>query len=255
MIVLRWTALVLGLLLFGNAAARGAPLDEALYSELLARHTVAVQETVGTRVDYRALRDSADWQRLIANLAQVDPDALASRDEKLAFWINAYNILAIDVVRKGYPVGSIRDLGSLFSPIWDREAGRIGGQTYTLGQIEHEILRPLGDPRIHVAIVCASTSCPSLRREAFSATRLDEQLDDSFRDFLANREKGLAVRAKGSVRLSKIFDWFEEDFEEQGGVLAVVRRYAPEELQPKLSGSPRISYFPYDWSLNEATGS
>ena len=110
----RIAAMALLLALFAPAAARAAdPFDETLYEGLLSRHTRAVEDTAGTRVDYRALRGSPDWQRLVRNLAQARPEDLASRAERLAFWINAYNVLAIDVVLQHYPVASIKDAGGL----------------------------------------------------------------------------------------------------------------------------------------------
>src|SRR4030095_12503639 len=138
--------------------------------------------------------------------------------------IDAYNILAIDLVARHYPVASIRDLGSLLRPVWKIEAGRVGGRAYSLDEIEHGILRPLGDPRVHMAIVCASVSCPSLAREPFVAARIDAQLDAASARFVANEQKGVRVEARG-VRLSKIFDWFAADFAAGGGVLAFVRRH------------------------------
>jgi hypothetical protein len=244
-----WIALLT--LLTASAAVRAgaASLDEALYAGILRRHTRAVEDTAGTRVDYRALARSADWKRLIRSLEQADPEALATRDEKLAFWINSYNILAIAVVLSRYPVESIKDVGSLFRPVWKRRAGTIDGRPYTLGQIEHEILRPMGEPRIHMAIVCASTSCPSLRREPFTAARLDGQLDDSTRRFLADRDKGLRVLGPDAIQISRIFDWFEQDFEPGGGVLDFVRRHAPEP--GRIPPDADVDYFDYDWSLND----
>ena len=252
----RIAAMALLLALFAPAPARAAdPFDETLYEGLLSRHTRAVEDTAGTRVDYRALRGSPDWQRLVRNLAQARAEDLASRAERLAFWINAYNVLAIDVVLQHYPVASIKDAGGLLTPVWKIEAGRVGGRVVTLHEIEHEILRPMGDPRIHAAIVCASTSCPSLAREPFTASRLDAQLDAALAAFLTDSRKGLAVdRGAGTVRLSKIFDWFEEDFAPQGGVLAVVAAHAPEAERAWLrerGSKARIAYFDYDWRLND----
>ena len=248
---LRWVPLAL-VLLTAAPAARGEPFDEGLYAELLERHTRAVEDAAGTRVDYAALLEEPDWRRLVRSLSRARPEALRSRDEQLAFWINAYNILAIDLVLQHYPVAGIRDIGSFWSPVWDREAGRIGGAGYSLGRIEHEILRPLGEPRIHLAIVCASTSCPSLRREPFRAAELDAQLADASRRFLASPRKGLRVESDG-VRISRIFRWFDEDFESGGGVLAFLRRYAPEGARAALEAEadPEIDYFDYDWRLND----
>jgi hypothetical protein len=154
-------------------------------------------------------------------------------------------------VRAG-PVASIRDAGSLLRPVWKRPAGRVGGRTVTLDEIEHGILRPLGDPRIHTAIVCASTSCPSLARRAYRGEQVEAQLDAAARAFVANREKGVRVDGR-VVRLSSIFDWFGGDFATSGGVLGFVRRYAGADLLAQLDAlgpEPRIEFLDYDWSLN-----
>ena len=243
------------LLCLGATAAAATPLDRALYTRLLERHTREVADLARTRVDYAGLASSAEWKRLVASLDAVDPGALGTRNEQLAFWINAYNILAIDLVVQSYPVDGIKDIGSLLSPVWKREAGRVGGKPVTLHQIEHEILRPLGDPRIHGAIVCASLSCPALRREPFTPEGLDAQLDDTLRAWMADTRKGLAVdRTANTVTLSKIFDWFDEDFAAGGGTLAFAARYAPAADRAWLEGNAgraRVRYFDYDWSLND----
>lgn len=235
----------------GRAAQEGW-MDR--YASLLARYTEAVDAKVGTRVDYAGLRREPEWKSLIAELAAVDPAALTERDAILAFWINTYNIFAIDLIVRNPPVESIKDLGSFFSPVWKKEAGRLAGRPYTLDEIEHGILRKLGEPRIHGAIVCASISCPNLRREPYVAARIDAQLADNMRAWLARPEKGLAIdRATNSVRISPIFDWFEADFAVRGGVMAVVTRYAPASDRAWLvehGAGARVGYFEYDWRLN-----
>jgi hypothetical protein len=240
--------------LFATPAGAQA-LDTRLYGELLARHTRPVRDSAGVRVDYASLRADADWPRLIASLAGARAADLATRSERLAFWINAYNVLAIDVVLRHDPVESIKDVGGWLTPVWRLPAGRAGGRAVTLHEVEHEILRPLGEPRIHAAIVCASTSCPSLRREPFSAEALDAQLEAGMRAFLADPRKGLAVdRGAGVLRLSKIFDWFEEDFASQGGVRRYVTSRAPDDerawLEPRAR-DVRLEWLDYDWSLND----
>jgi hypothetical protein len=242
----------LGLALLSAPAA--SALDEALYARLLERHTVGVDDIASTRVDYGALRDSADWERLLGSLRASDPARLASREEKLAFWIDAYNVLAIDLVRAHYPVDSIRSIGGLLTPVWKQAAGEIGGRRYSLDEIEHRILRPLGDPRVHGAIVCASLSCPPLRREPYRAADLDAQLDDNMRRWLADPRKGMRLeRHHGTVLLSPIFDWFADDFGDD--VLAFVARYARHEDRAWLRdrrGTLRVRFFDYDWRLNDA---
>ena len=247
---LRRFAALLALALATPAAA----FDEALYATLLERHTQPVADLARVRVDYPAIAASADWKHLVASLANADLAALRTREQQLAFWIDAYNILAIDLVAGHYPVDSIRDIGSLLRPVWKRPAGTVGGRTVTLDEIEHGIVRPLGDPRTHSVVVCASTSCPALPREPLRAALLDAQLDAAMRRWLADPEKGLRIdRARDAVHLSKIFDWFEEDFAKAGGVLAFAARYAPDADREWLrahAATARIEYFDYDWAVN-----
>jgi len=237
-------------------AARGAatppPYDP--YDELLKRHTHETHDLAGVRVDYAAIAADREWTVMVDSLWGVSTSA--PKEERLAYWIDVYNILAIDLVARHWPVASIRDVGSWFRPVWKRDAGLVGfgpgRRAYSLDEIENGILRPLGDPRVHMAIVCASVSCPSLAREPYAPWRIDAQLDAAAARFVANREKGVRVEAHG-VRLSKIFDWFAADFAPQGGVLAFVRRYATPELVAaldRLGPDPAISWFHYDWSAN-----
>ena len=244
----------LAVCLFGLVALPAYALDEARYAAVLARHTVAVADMASTRVDYAALRSSSDWGAVVGSLVQDDPERLRTREERLAFWINAYNILAIDLVARHYPVKSIRDIGTFFAPVWKEAAGVVGERVYSLDEIENEILRPLGDPRIHGAIVCASLSCPPLRREPYRAADLEAQLGDNVQRWLRDPRKGARVDAAArTVWLSPIFDWFEGDF--QGGAIAFVTRHATPELRAALARIPAparsIEYMDYDWSLND----
>lgn len=237
----------------GEASAAVNAVDLDLYGQLLERHTRVAADTAGTRVDYPALRADPEWRQLLEGLAVAPaPAASAAQAERVAYWINAYNTLAIDMVVRNYPVASIRDIGSLLRPVWKRDAGRAGGRAVTLDEIEHTILRPIGDPRVHVAIVCASTSCPSLAREPFRAERLDAQLDAAARAFIANTEKGARIES-GRLRISKIFAWFGRDFAASGGVLEFVRRHASPDLRAaidRFGPEPQLTFFDYDWSLN-----
>ncbi len=224
-------------------------------------------------VDYKVLKDDQKFEKLLRDLEKFSPDALTTREEKMAFWINVYNIFAVKMVTDHYPVESIRNIGTALRSVWKQRAGTVGGRGYTLNEIEHEILRPMGDPRIHAAIVCASVSCPDLRKEAFTAQRLDEQLDEQMKKFLANPTKGLRVDAdRGTVHLSPIFDWFSDDFKKkkdtgivpkildwidkdyksQREVLSFVQKYAPAEAKDVLKKpSLKIAYMDYNWKVNE----
>lgn len=215
------------------------------WTTLLQKHVV-VTEKEGIRlngVDYGEMRSDPAFVELLRQLASPSLEVPVERKEKMAFWINVYNIGAVRLVVTYHPEHSIRDIGYLFSPVWKQKAIQIAGKWYSLDEIENRILRPMGNPRIHFAIVCASISCPDLRNEAYSGLRLDEQLDDQVRRFLQNKGKGLRFES-GTVRVSRIFTWFAKDFRENGGVQAFIQKYVP--LEP---GS-RLAYLPYNWELN-----
>ena len=252
--------LIVGLFTFALAlaaieATADSPIDLDLYGRLLEKHTRAVPDIVGTRVDYRSLRESPEWARLVRQVRSARPSRLKKRNEQLAFWINAYNILAIDLVTKHHPISGIKEIGSFFSPVWDREVATIEGRSHSLGSIEHGILRKMGEPRIHAAIVCASVSCPPLARKPFRPETLDADLSAAMRAFLANPRKGFAIDKRNRVvRLSKVFDWFEEDFASRGGVLASIMPHLDPEDAAWLrahESEATIRYFDYDWSLND----
>lgn len=236
------------------AASPSRALDEALYAELLTRFTQVVSDTAGTRVDYAGLRVSPDWPRLVKSVEQTELSGLRTRAERLAFWINVYNIFTVDILVKNKPVDSILYLGSVLRPVWKKSAGRIGDRSYSLDEIEHRILRPMGEPRIHAAIVCASTSCPSLLREPWLARRIDEQLDAAVTLWLKENRKGLRIdREARVIHVSKIFSWFDEDFEAGGGVIEFIRPYVSglDRVWLKVNAAnASLEYLDYDWSLN-----
>ena len=146
-----------------------------------------------------------------------------------------------------WPIDSIKDIGSLISPVWGKFAGDIDGKAVSLDEIENKILRTMGEPRIHFAIVCASVSCPDLRNTPYTSSKLNAQLDEQAQQFLSNTEKGLRIE-KDSIHISKIFDWFEKDFKSVGGVEAFIRGYRID--LPKL---PLKDDIDYDWNMNGIT--
>src|SRR5262249_41550332 len=145
--------------------------------------------------------------------------------------------------------------GSLLRPIWKRKIGAVGGTEYSLDEIEHGILRKaFKEPRVHLAIVCASLSCPDLRAEPYVAAGLEAQLDEQAAPFLPNPTKGLAPGQDGrTARVSVIFRWFAADFAAGGGVAAFVRAKAPPEVRERirLLTDAGLGYLDYDWSLND----
>jgi hypothetical protein len=256
--------LVSALLVAGTAAAEPgiAPSAEesagSAYAGLLARHVRPgrIGDVDLSVVDYAALRGDPLYAKALADLASTDPEALPGQADRFAFWINAYNLLAIRTVADHWPVAGIRDLGGVFSPIWKKPAGVVGGRTLSLDEIEHGILRPrFRDPRVHFAIVCASVSCPDLRAEPYRGARLSEQLDEAARIFLANPAKGLRLdEGSRTLAVSSIFRWFAEDFAAAGGILAFVRARAEPPLASRLAGfrDADLAWIDYDWSVNDA---
>ena len=237
-----------------HTMAEQSPIDLELYARLLASYTRSVDEVVGVRVDYRGLAKSSEWKTLVRQVSSARPSRL-NRLTRIAYWINAYNILTIDLVLKHYPVSSIKDIGSFFSPVWGVEVAKIEGQSISLDRIEHEILRPMGDPRVHSAIVCASISCPPLSRTPFRPEALDADLEAAMRAWLASPEKGFRIdRRAGRITISKIFDWFEDDFDAGRGVVETIERYVARDDADWLHSQGKklsIRYFDYDWSLND----
>ena len=161
----------------------------------------------------------------------------------MAFWINAYNFLTIDLIVRENERETIKNLGSMFTSPWKKHSWDLGGKSYTLNHIEHEILRPMGDARIHFAINCASISCPDLRGEAYRSEILDKQLEEQVLLTLGNEGKGLSLNGN-NIKISKIFKWFEADFN-GGDVKGWLQSYISLNKQVKLQ------YLNYDWSLNK----
>lgn len=202
-------------------------------------------------VDYNGVAADRRFADYVMDLERVDAQKLATRDERLAFWINAYNALAIQgILRGSSPKSFFGKIGFFYNDKY-----RVGGAVTNLYDLEHEILRPLGEPRIHFAIVCASKSCPVLRAEAFVSDRLDSQLDDSARRFINDPARNRFDREKKLAHLSKIFDWFDKDFVlHSDSVSRYVARYVNDPMlaQELTAGNYKIKYLDYLWDLNGA---
>ncbi len=235
---------IAGLLLANNVAAQEP--DWKSYAEVL--KSVKSGEKNGTPlalVDYTALKKSGLVDKVYQQISAYPVTSLKGREETLAFYINTYNILALKTVVDHWPLESIKDVGSFFKPVWGKEAGTIGGNTVSLDDVENNKIRPMGEPRIHLAIVCASVSCPDLRNEPYTAATLNKQLDEQANAFLRNDKKGLHI-AKDEIKVSKIFQWFKKDFEKVGGVESFIRGYRAD-LPVAYAIDADIDY---DWSVN-----
>jgi hypothetical protein len=200
--------------------------------------------------DYRGTTGQ-DRKRLAAYLANLGDARLVqmSADEKKAFYINAYNAMAIGIVLDRYPVRSIRDIDGAFQKI----RRKIGGEELSLDDVENR-LRDLKDARIHFAIVCASESCPSLAEKAYRAETISRDLDRAARAFVDDPKKNAIDRVRGRFMLSRIFDWNRREFVQDAGSLAkfLARYVADRETGSWLaSADPAPQFLDYDWSLNQ----
>ena len=211
--------------------------------------------------------DPADLNRFVAELAArspvSNPQDFRTREDQLAYWINAYNALAVAGVVEHWPVKSVRDIGRLpYSFFWHKKF-TVGGREMTLDDIEGILRKQLREPRIHFAIVCASNSCPRLRREAYTPDQVDHQLDDAAQEFI-NQPRNLRINpVKKEVTVARIFGFYRGDFEsyarEKGlsgtdePVLDYVLQYANEANRKAILAIHKhsLKQFDYDWGVND----
>jgi hypothetical protein len=212
-------------------------VDYSLWNSVLQDHV-----SNEGQVDYKALQsNSINLDNYLKLLSKTSPDTSWSKQQSLAFWINAYNAMTINLVLRHYPLKSIKDIKNP----WGQRIWRIGDKLYNLEDIEHQILRKMDEPRIHFAIVCASISCPKLQNEAFQASKIDTQLTKATKEFLADTNRNNI--SKYSLELSKIFQWFSKDFKQNGSLIDFLNQYADIEISDKA----KIKFKDYNWNLNE----
>ncbi len=242
----------------GHDAASTATIDFAVWNGLLQR--VVLRGADGTnRVDYIALAgdEAAVLDQVVADLAAVEISR-HNRTEQLAYWINLYNAVTLKVVAAHFPVASIRDIdispGWFADGPWDAELVTVEGEALTLNDIEHRILRPIWkDPRLHYAVNCASLGCPNLAAEAYRGAGIEDRLNQAARAYV-NHPRGVTID-DGKVVVSKIYDWFLEDFGgSTDGLLAHLGRFAAPPLAAQLAEISEIGGTAYDWSLNGPEG-
>ena len=230
------------------AAEVPAELDsETITSEVIVDHSAwnsLLQKYVSKEglVNYKGF--AKDVQKLDAYLqllAENKPTKDWSAQEQLAYYINSYNANTVKLILNNYPTKSIKDIDGA----WTKDIVNIGDVKISLGGIENSILRKMNEPRIHFAINCASISCPKLLNEAFTASKINEQLDKVTKDFINSDKNEIS---KNSVKLSSIFDWYKKDFIADGNsVIDYINQYS----QVKVAKATTISYKEYNWNLNE----
>ena len=215
----------------------GTIINHTTWNQLLKKH-VSDQGKVdylGFKKDLTDLNAYLDW------LSNSKPSEIWSKDQLMAFWINAYNALTIKLIVDRYPISSIKDI---YSP-WNIKVITIANKTLYLNNIEHDILRKMGDPRIHFGIVCASVSCPKLQNEAFNTQNTNRLLNKASKEFLADSTKNELTT--DAAELSKIFKWFAKDFKQEGSLIDFLNKFA----DIRIASNATISFKDYNWGLNE----
>ncbi len=269
--------LLLATMLLLPAAPALAQADHThkAWDTLLKKHVVLLQGGKASQVRYAGFKqDEAQLKAYTEALSKVsDAEFKAfSKTQQMAFLINAYNAFTVQLILTKYPdLKSIKDLGGTFSSPWKQKFFKLLGQDAFLDQLEHEMLRKKGvydEPRVHYAVNCASIGCPMLREEAFTADKLDAQLDEQATRFISDRSRNRYNPQRG-LELSKIFDWFKEDWqsgykgvgkdqtpvtsrEQYFGKYAKLLSDKPEEQKVIADGKADIRFLDYDWNLNDA---
>ena len=208
----------------------------ALYDSLLQKYVSSNGE-----VKYKALQaERAILDSVVAQFQAIAPQKEWSKNERLAYWINAYNLFTVQLIINNYPVKKITNLDG--GKTWDIKRIEIEGKKYSLNQIENEILRPqFKDARIHFAINCAAESCPPLHNRAFTAENVQSLLDKRTRKFIRSSANTLT---ENNIKISKIFDWYSSDF---GDIVTFLNKYASVKIQTDA----KIEYKEYIWNINE----
>ena len=212
-------------------------IDHKQWNDLL-------QKNVSSKgnVDYKKFKkDQAALQSYLDLLSKNLPQKSWSKEAVLAYWINTYNAYTVKLILDNYPVKSIKKIDSP----WDNKFFTLGNKKYSLGEIEHKILRKMNEPRIHFAINCASYSCPNLSNEAYTEKNLGSQLETASKSFINDKTKNNITA--NSIEISSIFDWFTGDFKKKGTLIEFLNKYS----KVKINQNAKISYKEYNWNLNE----
>ncbi|MDP5078278.1 MAG: DUF547 domain-containing protein [Nonlabens sp.] len=198
-------------------------------------------------VDYEGWKkDTDELQAYLAYLNDNAPKKGWSQAEQFAFYINLYNAATVNMILENGIPKSIKDIDGPFGQVWLKDAAYVNGKSISLASLEKSILQKMGDPRMHFAINCASFSCPKLQRDAYVATKINDQMDNAAKEFVNSDKNDLANSA--APKISEIFKFYPQDFKESGlSILEYVNQYANK----KVDTNAPLEYVPYDWSLNK----
>lgn len=197
-------------------------------------------------VDYKSIKSNeTKLDDFLSYLNETSVKEEWSDNKEKAFWINVYNAYTLKIILNNYPLKSITNISVKGKTAWKTPFVKVGGKTYTLDYVEHQILRKkFNDPRIHVGVNCASGSCPKLGNIAFTETNIEKELERLMKEFINDSSRNKLTEKK--LQISEIFNWFKEDFTKEGSVIDYINKYSNLEISKKA----RIKYLSYDWSLN-----
>lgn len=249
------------ILIYNNAAAYDH--NHSQWDTLLKKNVVVLNEGRVSKVNYSDFKKELPLlDRYLESLSSVSRDdyLLWTKKQQLSFLINSYNAFTIKLILEHYPVKSIKDIGSFFKSPWKIEFISLLGRMVSLDDIEHNMIRAQGvfdEPRIHVALVCASVGCPALKNRAFTPDNLEMLLESGLVDFLSDKTRNRFNRDKGVFEVSKIFKWYGDDFKKRyGSVHGLVKKYqkylvsSREELLTVKQKEVKVKFLDYDWNLN-----
>ncbi|GAA0872121.1 DUF547 domain-containing protein [Gangjinia marincola] len=214
-------------------------VDHSAWTSLLQKHVNAEG-----LVDYKGfLKDREALDAYLTKLSSLTPDDTWKVEELLAYYINLYNAYTVDLILDHYPLKSIKDIDGA----WTKALVPVGDKMLSLGAIENGVLRKMNEPRIHFAINCASISCPDLMPQAFTASNINEQLDQAASMFINSNKNYLSNPKR--IKLNKIFDWYKKDYLIKG--IATLPEYVNQYASTKVNPDAKVSFTEYDWGLNE----
>ncbi|QMU62317.1 MAG: DUF547 domain-containing protein [Gammaproteobacteria bacterium] len=208
---------------------------------------VLSESVTNGQVNYKTINENPKFASYLETLKEKA--TFENQDEELAYWINAYNALVIQGILNGGSPSSFFSRMRFFK----KDKYQVNGLSISLFEIEHEVILPLGEPRIHFAINCASSSCPKLTTQAYSAENLDEELTQAAKYFINDTMRNHFDKAMNIASISKIFDWFKSDFTNHSGTVEkYIAQYVNDENVAKdlSEGNYKTKYLKYDWSLN-----
>ena len=265
---------ILTVALLGFAANASAQFDHQhkAWGELLKKHVVLIEGGKASQVRYAAIAKDRDaLKAYLASLTKVSEAAFKgwSKDQQLAFLINAYNAHMVELILTRYPnIKSVWDFGKIFNNPFRNRFFMLFGREFSLDNIEHDTIRAKGvydEPRIHFAVNCASAGCPMLREEAYDADHLERQLEEQTVRFLSDRARNRYNPETRALEVSKIFDsspWYSVDFasglngiqsrEQFFATYAAQLADSPAEQQAIRGQKAAIRFLDYDWNLNDA---